>query len=83
MLLTELPVVGGNPLAIVRVVTCLDLIDQIADSGRNKEGKRVRWTGRVADVREGWFGSLDLGLKISPNTLFMDTIVHLRAIRLV
>lgn len=42
------------------------------------KGKKVAWSGKVSSVSEG-FGSLDLQVKMNPDTFTSDLIIELKA----
>lgn len=50
---------------------------QKKESWKNYKGKKVRWTGTVSSVGET-FGTLQLQVKLNPNTFTSDVLVSLK-----
>jgi len=49
---------------------------QKAEAWKNYEGKKVRWTGKVSHISEGW-GGIKLQVRMRPDTLTSDLIITL------
>lgn len=46
---------------------------------KNYKGKIVKWTGRVEDIKKGFFGGVSLLVKMNPRTMTFDLSIDLKS----
>ena len=73
-----------SDIAWAEIDEIYNLNSDTTDLRKNKEwqrfeGKRIRWSGRVSEIGEDFFGNLTLQIKMNPDTLVSDLLIRLKS----